>query len=113
MDAGTGRKLKAVGNLSDALQHGKWPGVARTQLALCARVKGLRGAVKEAQPHLVAHCEHRLAVVGVVVVLGQLLSLEKSLAHLRTHLIPAAKVASRLHLRRSGSTGRMGGGGRP
>ena len=83
VDASTGRKLKAVGHLSDALQHGKWPGVARAQLALRARVKGLRRTVKEMQPHPVAHRKLHIAVVGVVVLLGQLLGLEKTLMHLR------------------------------
>jgi hypothetical protein len=90
VNACTRRQLQTVGERTDALQHTKRPGVARAQLALGARVQGLRRPVKEAQPHPVALRELRLAMMSVVV-LGQLLCLEKTLARLGQDVVAGAE----------------------
>jgi hypothetical protein len=83
MNASARWQLKTVCERADALQHQKGAHVARTQLALGARVQGLRSPVQEAQPHPIAHRKLRLTVMGVELFLGHLLGLEKTLTHLR------------------------------
>jgi hypothetical protein len=83
MNASARWQLKTVCERANALQHQKGARVARTQLALGARVQGLRSPVQEAQPHLIAQHKLCLAVMGVVVFLGHLMGLEKMMTHLR------------------------------
>jgi hypothetical protein len=46
VEAGTHRKLQAVGERADTLQHTKGPDIARPQLALGTRIQRLRRPVK-------------------------------------------------------------------
>jgi len=55
------------------------------------RVQGLRCAVKKTQPNPRADLKLYIPVVGVVVLLGQLLCLDKSLTNLHEHLIVVPK----------------------
>jgi hypothetical protein len=83
--------LKAVCERANMLQHMKGTGIARSQFALGARVQGLRGPMKEAQPHPIAHHELCLAMMSIIVLPGQLLCLEKTLACLSQDLIVGAE----------------------
>jgi hypothetical protein len=47
--------------------------------------------VKEAQPHPIAHRELRLAMMSIIVLPGQLLCLEKTLARLSQDLVAGAE----------------------
>ena len=58
-------------------------------------VQRLRRTVEEAQPDPRANIELHLSVVGVVVLLRKLLSLNKALTDLSEHVIPAAKKSIR------------------
>jgi hypothetical protein len=84
-------QFKAVCEGANTLQHTKGTGVAGSQFALGARVQGLRGPVKEAQPHPIAHGELRLAMMSIIVLPGQLLCLEKTLARLSQDLVAGAE----------------------
>jgi hypothetical protein len=58
--------------------------------------------VEQAQPHPVAYLELLIAMIGIVVLLGDLLSLQQSLADLLEDLIPAGQQCIH-HLRLGGS----------
>ena len=87
VDTGAVGQLETVRHLANALQHLKRPSIARAKLLLGTQVQGLGRAVQQAQPNLVADLELHVAVVSVVIFLGQLLSLKKTLAHLSEHFI--------------------------
>jgi hypothetical protein len=91
VEARTSWQLKAVCECANTLQHTKGTGVAGSQFALGAQVQGLRGPVKEAQPHPIAHRELRLAMMSIIVLPGQLLCLEKTLARLSQDLVAGAE----------------------
>jgi len=91
VDASALRQLETVGDSTDAFEDAERPGPTGPQLALGARVEGLRGAVEKAQPDPRAHLELHVPVVGVVVLLGQLLSLKEPLTNLGKHLVTAAE----------------------
>jgi hypothetical protein len=84
-------QLQAVGNLADAFQHAERPGVAGAQLALGAGVEGLRRAMEKAQPDPIAYSKLQVAVGGVVVLLGELLCLQETLANFGEDLVVTAK----------------------
>jgi hypothetical protein len=54
-------------------------------------IAGTKQALKEAQPHPIAHRELRLAMMSIIVLPGQLLCLEKTLARLSQDLIVGAE----------------------
>jgi hypothetical protein len=91
VDARTSWQLKAVCECANTLQHMKGTGVAGSQFAFGARVQGLHGHVKEAQPHPIAHRNIRLAMMSIIVLSGQLLCLEKMMARLSQDLIVGAE----------------------
>ena len=93
MQASARRELESVRHRPDALQHLKGPGKAGAKLALGARLQGLGGAMEKTQPHPITHRELQLAMGGVVVLLGDLLRLEKSLADLGQHLVTITEEA--------------------
>jgi hypothetical protein len=63
--------------------------IAWPKLSLSAGVKGSCRLVEQAQPHPLAHLELLIAMAGIVVLLGDLLSLQQSLADLLKDLVPA------------------------
>jgi len=87
VQAGALRKLELVGHRPDALPHLEGPGAARPKLALGAWLQGLGGAMEKTQPHPIPNRELQLTMGGVIVLLGDLLRLEESLADLSQHLI--------------------------
>jgi hypothetical protein len=91
VEARTSWQLKAVCECANTLQHTKGTDVAGSQFALGARVQGVRGPVKEAQPHPITHRELRLAMMSIIVLPGQLLCLEKTLARISQDLIADAE----------------------
>ena len=86
-------KLESVGHRPDALQHLEGPGKARPKLALGSRHQGLGGAMEKTQPHPIPNRELQLTMGGVIVLLGDLLRLEKSLADLGQHLVTITEEA--------------------
>jgi hypothetical protein len=82
VEARTSWQLKAVCECANTLQHTKGIDVAGSQFALGARVQGLRGPVKEPQPHPIAHRKLCLGMMSIIVLPGKLLCLEKTLARL-------------------------------
>jgi hypothetical protein len=88
--ARTSWQLKVVCECANTLQHTKGTSVAGSQFALGARVQGLRGPVKVAQPHPIAHRE-LLMMMSIIVLPGQLLCLEKTLARLSQDLVAGAE----------------------
>jgi hypothetical protein len=103
-----------VRNGVDAFEHPKRPCKARPQLAPSLGVQRLHRPVEEAQPDPVADGELQVAMVSIVVLLGELLCLEETLTQLGQHLVTAAQEPiSRLGLGSLGRVGQeMGGGGR-
>jgi hypothetical protein len=114
VETGALGQLQAVGNVADAFQHAERPGVARAQLALGAGVEGLRRAMKKAQPDPIAYSKLLAAVGGVVVLLGELLCLQETLANFDEDLVVTAKKGiSGFCPRRPGGVRQDGQGGRP
>lgn len=95
MDAGTLWQLKAICKCAHTLQDDEGASVARSKLAPRTRVEGLGGAMKKAQPHPVAHRISHRAMMTVVVVLGELLSLNETLPHLSKNLVAVAEKRPR------------------
>ena len=95
MEARAVRQLDAISDAADALQHAEGPSPARPQFVLGTRVQRLRRAVKEAQLDPRSHVELHLPVVGVIVLLRKLPSLNKALMDLSQHLVTAAKKSIR------------------
>ena len=75
-------KVEAVGHRANALDDLEWPGVAWTQLALRWRGESMGGSVQQAEQHPCSHVKLHLTMVLVVVPLGVLLRLEKTLTNL-------------------------------
>jgi hypothetical protein len=70
--------------------------------------------MKKSQSHPVSHRIGHLAMMTVVVVLGELLGLNETLPHLSKHLVAVVEKLPPASIRAvAGSTGKMGGGGRP
>jgi hypothetical protein len=94
METGALQQLQAVGNLADAFQHTERPGVARAQLALGTGVEGLRRAMEKAQPYPIAYSKLQVTVGGVVVLFGELLCLQETLANFEDLIATAKKGIS-------------------
>ena len=77
------RQLESVGHRPNTLQHLKRTGESRSELALGARLQGLRQPMQQTQPHPVSHRELQFTVRGIVVLLGELLRLKEPLADFR------------------------------
>jgi hypothetical protein len=88
------RKLQHVRHLPDTLEDTEWSSIMWPKLALGARVQELGGAVKEAEPHPIASSKLQITMAGVVVPLGQLMSLKQTLAEFRQDLIPRTQGRS-------------------
>ena len=82
MEANARRKLKTVGHLPNARQHLEWPGIVRTQLPLGPGHQRVCRTVKDTEPHPIAHHELQVPMGVIVVALGELLGLKKTLANL-------------------------------
>src|SRR3954471_13031506 len=91
VDPGTGWQLESICQLPNTLQDDEGASISRSELALRPRVQGLSRAMQEAQPHPVTHRVLDIAMVAVIVVLGHLLGLNKTLSYLGKHLISATK----------------------
>jgi hypothetical protein len=85
------RKLQAVSDGTDAFQNTERTGKLRTELALRPRVKGLSRPVEQAQIDPIPDRKLHVAVPGIVVLLGQLLRLEKALTHLSQDHVPVSE----------------------
>ena len=75
-------KSETISHLPDALDDLERPGVAWAQLALGRQSERMGGSVEKSEQHPCAHVELHLAMVLIVVALGVLLGLKKTLANL-------------------------------
>jgi hypothetical protein len=83
-----GRHTQPVRHRADALQDLERPCVARTQRPLGSLSKRQSLAMKEAEPDPITDAKLQLAMMGVVVLLGILLGLEKTITNLREEGVP-------------------------
>ena len=75
---------------ADTFQDAERPCVAGTELALGVRLEGLRHAIQQSQPDPITHLELHIAMPCIIIPLGQLLGLQKTLANLCQDLIPGS-----------------------
>ena len=87
MNARALRELEPVCHFPHALQHLVRASVLGSKLSTPARREGLSRAVKKAKPHPVPHLELQPAMIGVVVLAGMLLGLQKASTNLGNKLI--------------------------
>lgn len=96
MEATIPRQSQVIGYLANVLHHAKLPRAARAKFSLGARLEGLGGALKEAQPHPVTNSELQLTVTAVVVDLCVVASLEKTFANVRQEQVTISEKVMRL-----------------
>jgi hypothetical protein len=85
------RQLEAIGHSTDPVQHLVWPSEARTQLGAPARHQRLCWPMEQPEKDPIAHSELQRAMTTIIVALGILLSLEKTLTHILQKRIPVMK----------------------
>jgi hypothetical protein len=85
------RKLQAVGDLANALDHLERARILGVELATTARDKGLRVTVKQTQQHPVSDGELQSAMVSVVEAASILLRLKEPAAHFLQEFIAVAQ----------------------
>lgn len=94
METSALQEVEALGHCANALHDLERSDIARAELALGAGGEGLSGAVQQPQPNPVAHLKLHLTMTRIIVLLGQLLSLQKMLSNLGQNVIAGAKNIS-------------------
>ena len=82
MQARVRGESKTISHQPDPLEDLERPGIAWSQLALGRQSERMVGSVEKSEQHPCAHVELYLAMVLIVVALGVLLGLKKTLANL-------------------------------
>lgn len=79
--------LFGSGHLPDVLEHLEGSFLAWPKLPLGPRLERVCRSMEETEPHPIPHRKLELVMVGVVVALGVLLNLEKTLANLHEEVV--------------------------